>query len=71
MGSEKLIFDFPDFLWQPPKLEFKEKENQGIADSLREHIASLWNRLLFPKEEVEEYLASHSAHKPSDLKVVS
>ncbi|XP_071793231.1 protein regulator of cytokinesis 1-like isoform X3 [Asterias amurensis] len=52
------------------ELEFKEKENQGIADSLREHIASLWNRLLFPKEEVEEYLASHSAHKPSDLKVL-
>ncbi|XP_038046048.1 protein regulator of cytokinesis 1-like isoform X2 [Patiria miniata] len=52
------------------ELEFKQRENQGIADHLREQIASLWNRLLFPAEERDEYLASHRGHKPSDIKVL-
>ncbi|XP_022080595.1 protein regulator of cytokinesis 1-like isoform X2 [Acanthaster planci] len=52
------------------ELEFKQKENQGIADHLREQIASLWNRLLYPAEERDEYLASHQGYKPSDIKVL-
>ncbi|XP_070541094.1 protein regulator of cytokinesis 1-like [Ptychodera flava] len=52
------------------ELQGKQKEVADIADSLRESITTLWDRLMVDSSEREKFLAEHSGYKPKVIEAL-
>lgn len=52
------------------QLETRQKENLLSAEKLRSQVESLWNRLSFPEEERQEFLARTTGFKPRTIQTL-